>query len=392
MRSKPSLLLILAAALLSGLPGAYAEERVADLQQQSEWPAWQRFSERFIQADGRVIDITFDAKSTSEGQSYALFFALVANRPQQFETILNWTSANLADTELGAKLPGWLWGKRDDGSWGIKDRNAASDADLWIAYSLLEAGRLWQVPRYTELGKRLLDLVRKEEVVEAGKAGTLLLPGPVGFVLEGGRYRVNPSYLPGFMFRYFAAVDSRGPWQAIWNDYLQLAPQVFARGVSPDNFIVDRRGVVSSDSEREPSGSYDAIRVYMWAGMSGGDESRELLRLLAPFNKVIRNNDGVPPEKLNPATAVALASSYAPMGYSGAVLPFLSALGERKLIDEQLGRLRRDSMRAKLGGDTNYYDQVLILFGAGWQEGFYRFDASGRVEPRWLAGKARATR
>lgn len=360
----------------------HAEERREA--QRDEWPAWQRFSERFIQADGRVIDLTFDGKSTSEGQSYALFFALVANRPQQFETLLNWTSANLADGELGNKLPGWLWGKRDDGSWGIKDRNAASDADLWMAYALLEAGRLWQMPRYSALGKQLLVLVEKQEVVHAGKAGTLLLPGPVGFALEGERYRINPSYLPGFMLRYFANVDGKGPWQALWTDYLRLAPQVFASGVAPDLFIVDRRGVVSPDSERTPSGSYDAIRVYLWAGMSGGDESRELLRLLAPFSKVIQANAGVPPEKLQPATARAIAADYAPIGYSGAVLPFLSALQERRLHEKQLDRLRRDLLRAKLGGDTNYYDQALILFGEGWQEGFYRFSADGRLEPRWL--------
>lgn len=385
-------MLLAAAALLSVTATAPAEERVADLQRpQSEWPAWQRFTDRFIQADGRVIDLTFDAKSTSEGQSYALFFALVANRPQQFESLLKWTSANLADGELGAKLPGWLWGKRDDGGWGIKDRNAASDADLWIAYALLEAGRLWQMPRYTELGKQLLALVRKHEVVEAGKAGTLLLPGPVGFELSGERYRINPSYLPGFMFRYFAAVDSRGPWAAIWNDYLRLAPQVFAKGVAPDLFVVDRRGVVSADSEREPFGSYDAIRVYLWAGMSGGDESRELLSLLAPFSKVIRTNDGMPPEKVRPGTGAAVAADWAPIGFAGAVLPFLNALGERKLLAEQTSRLQRELLRAKLGADTNYYDQALILFGEGWQEGFYRFDAVGRLEPRW-SSSARVTR
>lgn len=379
--------MLLATALLSVTTATPAEERVAGVQRpQYDWPAWQRFSERFIQADGRVIDLTFDGKSTSEGQSYALFFALIANRPQQFETLLKWTSANLADGELGAKLPGWLWGKRDDGSWGIKDRNAAADADLWIAYALLEAGRLWQVPRYAELGKQMLALVQEHEVVEAGKAGTLLLPGPVGFELDGERYRINPSYLPGFMFRYFASVDSRGPWARIWNDYLRLAPQVFAKGVAPDLFVVDRRGVVSQDSEREPFGSYDAIRVYLWAGMSGGDESRELLRLLAPFNKVLHANDGVPPEKLRPGTGEAVAADWAPIGFSGAVLPFLSALGERKLSAQQVGRLQRDLLKARLGADTNYYDQVLILFGEGWQEGHYRFDAAGRLEPRWLAG------
>jgi endoglucanase len=187
-------------------------------------------------------------------------------------------------------------------------------------------------------------------------------------------------------------VDDKGPWQAIWDDYLKLAPKIFASGVAPDNFVVDRRGEVSPDSEREPSSSYDAIRVYMWAGMSGGDESRELLRLLTPFSKIVRANDGVPPEKIQPQTATVVKADWAPIGYAGAVLPFLTALGDHRLSDQQLSRLGRDQVRAKLGGDTNYYDQALILFGAGWQEGFYRFDADGRLQPRWLNPRGRIIR
>ena len=78
----------------------------------SDWPDWNYFVGRFVQADGRVIDITFDRKSTSEGQSYALFFALVANQRAQFDTILKWTSDNLASGQLGERLPAWLWGLR----------------------------------------------------------------------------------------------------------------------------------------------------------------------------------------------------------------------------------------------------------------------------------------
>ena len=88
----------------------------------SDWPEWNDFVGRFVQADGRVIDLTFERKSTSEGQSYALFFALVANQRAQFDTLLKWTSDNLAAGQLGDKLPAWLWGLRDDGSWGVKDR------------------------------------------------------------------------------------------------------------------------------------------------------------------------------------------------------------------------------------------------------------------------------
>jgi len=345
------------------------------------WPEWNAFAARFIQDDGRVIDLTFDGKSTSEGQSYGLFFALVANDRPRFDTILAWTSDNLASGGLGDELPAWHWGKRDDGEWGVKDPNAASDADLWLAYTLLEAARLWKAPRYEDTGRGLLALVREKEVVDAGAAGTLLLPGPVGFALEGGRYRVNPSYVPGFMFRYLAAVDAKGPWAAVWQSYLRLAPQAFSAGVAPDLFIVDARGRVSQDSEREPSGSYDAIRVYAWAGMSGRD-GEPLLELLRPYAAIVRA-DGAPPEKVDPATGKALAADYAPIGYAGAILPFLRALDEREALEAQLERLRRAEDEARGGAPTNYYDQALILFGKGWLDGRYAFDAEGRLAPAW---------
>ena len=127
---------------LAGLVCLALASNLAHAERQPVWPQWDEFASRFMQADGRIIDITFDRKSTSEGQSYGLFFALVANRRQQFDLILSWTSDNLAAGQLGEKLPAWLWGLREDGSWGVKDQNAASDADLWIAYALGEAGRL----------------------------------------------------------------------------------------------------------------------------------------------------------------------------------------------------------------------------------------------------------
>jgi endoglucanase len=347
----------------------------------AQWPQWDRFVDRFVQADGRVIDLTFDGKSTSEGQSYALFFALVANRRTQFDTLLAWTSDNLADGELGERLPGWVWGQHEDGHWGIKDRNAAADADLWLAYTLLEAGRLWQTPRYTVLGRQLLALVREFEVAHAGAAGPVLLPGPVGFTLSDSRFRINPSYLPGFMFRYFAAVDPQGPWAQIWGGYARMAPTIYAGGVAPDLFVVSSKGVITPDTERAPAGSYDAIRVYLWAGMSG-ENSEAIVHLLAPYAELIRTL-GAPPEKVDPVTGAPVKADYSPIGYTGAVLPFLAALHEDNLLRTQRARLVLDAARALAGGATNYYDQVLILFGQGWHDGHYKFDERGRLEPRW---------
>ncbi|MHB8742410.1 MAG: cellulose synthase complex periplasmic endoglucanase BcsZ [Sulfuricaulis sp.] len=347
----------------------------------SEWPEWNDFVARFVQADGRVMDITFGSKSTSEGQSYGLFFALVADQRNEFDTILKWTSDNLAAGQLGNKLPAWLWGLRDDGSWGVKDKNSASDADLWIAYSLLEAARLWKSPHYADIGRQMLIQIRRQEVTQAGSAGPVLLPG-YGFALDKGRFRIDPSYLPGFIFRYLASADPNGPWQSVWNGYMRMAPQIFSAGVAPDLFVVDSTGKVMPDTEREPSGSYDAIRVYLWAGMSGRN-SQEMVKMLSTYAALIRKQ-GVPPEKVNPITGVAIKSNYSPIGFSGAVLPFLSALGDKSTLKIQLDRVRADLVRAKQGEQTNYYDQVLILFGKGWLDGQYRFDDQGRLQPKWV--------
>lgn len=346
------------------------------------WPEWDDFAGRFVQADGRVIDLTFERKSTSEGQSYALFFALVANRRGHFDRILSWTSDNLAAGQLGDKLPGWHWGLREDGSWGVKDPNSASDADLWIAYALLEAARLWKAPEYARTAHRLLTQIRQHEIAQAGgAAGPVLLPAVHGFRLDAGRLRVDPSYLPGFLLRYLAEVDPQGPWQAVWDGYVRMAPCIFSAGVAPDLFVLDATGAVLPDTEREPSGSYDAIRVYLWAGMSGPN-SQPLLPLLKPYAELI-GQLGAPPEKVDPRTGAAIASSYSPIGYAGAVLPFLQALGDRKTLAQQLERVNAQAADARGGKPVNYFDQVLILFGKGWLDGRYRFDAQGRLQPKW---------
>jgi endoglucanase len=364
--------LSITAVTLANLLGAAGLAAEADAG--TAWPEWDRFADRFIQADGRVIDLTFDGKSTSEGQSYALFFALVANDRARFDAVLDWTSANLADKRLGEQLPGWLWGKHDDGHWAIKDRNAAADADLWLAYALLEAGRLWQVPKYDALGRELLELVGRHEVAHAGAAGTVLLPGPVGFVLSNDRFRINPSYLPGFMFEYFAAFDPNGPWAEIWRSYVRLAPEIYAAGVAPDEYVVSL-GVVTG-LERTGRQLRRDSRV-MGPECQRGESN--IVRLLAPFmsssGSSARRRRSVPPPACHRRGFLAI-------GFVGAALPFLAALNEDELLRAHVARLAA-RRRAKLSATTHYYDQVLILFGRVARRAV-SLRRPGRLQPKWL--------
>lgn len=152
--SRRHLLCVCALLCLNGMLSLSA---LAASRADENWRDWKAFVDSQIQADGRVIDFTTpEQQSTSEGQSYALFFALVANDRATFETVLGWTANNLCEGQLGGRLPAWQWGRRADGSYGVLDAHSAADADAWIAYALLEAGRLWRAPRYAESGRALL--------------------------------------------------------------------------------------------------------------------------------------------------------------------------------------------------------------------------------------------
>lgn len=110
-------------------------------------------------------------------------------------------------------------GKKSDDQWTVLDNNSASDSDLWIAWALLEAGRLWDTPQYTEVGKALLARIAEEEVATVPGLGPLVLPGKVGFVDDGG-WRFNPGYLPPQLATYFAAYGA--PWPKIRDNNLRL--------------------------------------------------------------------------------------------------------------------------------------------------------------------------
>jgi endo-1,4-beta-D-glucanase Y len=350
----------------------------------ADWPQYRIFVERFIQADGRVIDYSTPAQqTTSEGQSYAMFFALVANDRATFERLLAWTRTNLADNRFdatGVRLPAWQWGKRPDGSYGVLDPNSAADADLWIAYDLLQAGRLWHEPAYTELGEALAKEIERSEIVDLPRLGPMLLPGPQGFV-NGDVTRLNPSYLPLPLLRGLAHDLSTAPWTQLAANGFKLVSTTSPRGFSPD-WAAWRAGQFVVDPKSGDTGSYDAIRVYLWAGLASPADplAKRWLAAIGGMREHVART-GMPPERV--ATMSAATSGEAPLSYWGALAPYFKALGD----DHALG-LARVHLAALETADSNghdpvYYDRVLGLFGSGSIEGRYRFDEAGRLVPAW---------
>src|SRR5262245_1251535 len=342
-------------------------------------PLYQSYARAYLDNQIRVIDRDTRDRTTSEGQAYAMFFALVANDRPRFDALLRWTELNLAAGDLTAQLPAWLWGRNDNDRWGVLDANAAADADLWMAYALLEAGRAWNDQRYTSIGRSLAKRIADEEVVDIGGIGPVLLPAPKGF-RQDDAIRLNASYLPLQVFVGLGHLVPDGPWERMAQRISAVVSASAPHGFATD-WIDFEPGKGFSASE---TGSYDAIRVYLWAGMldPAAPGRDAILRSLSGMTDWLRKN-AAPPEKVRRDGSVEVPNG--PVGFSAALLPYLSAIGEKTLADSQSGRLRSapDSKTGLYGRPSRYYDQNLALFALGWTERRFWFDASGALKTWW---------
>jgi endo-1,4-beta-D-glucanase Y len=369
---------------------------------QGPWSLWSAYASRFIDAQGRVIDPQGGEHTTSEGQSYALFFALVNNDQARFDQVLKWTQTNLAQGNLATHLPAWLWGKTKEGEWKALDPNSAADSDVWIAYSLVEAGRLWKNPTYSNMGREMMGLVARQEVAELPGFGMMLMPGPTTLFIHKGKWTVNPSYVPLFIFERFSAIQPAGPWGAIalniprllkqsarhgfamdWTDY--MPSDGFYPAPSPGTQPATAQQKSGQKAEAPPAlGSYDAIRVYLWAGMlSEGQTRTEILGSISGMASYLGNH-GAPPEKVSDL-GIPLEQD-GPVGFSAALLPYLRAFPDASKVAAQ----QRIRMSAQLdpasglyGKDPAYYDQNLVLFATGFLDERFRFGLRGELKVEW---------
>jgi endoglucanase len=369
---------------------ALCVEQRCDAQQ--SWPLWESYKSHIIDRQGRVVDHSAQDRTTSEGQAYAMFFALVANDRPCFDKLLNWTEANLAAGDLTAHLPAWKWGKGKDGNRRLLDQNPATDADLWLAYDLMEAGRLWHEPRYKKLGTLLAARIALQEVSVLPGLGTTLLSGPVGFHPDPNTWLLNPSYMPPFLLAYFAKTSPAGPWGAVLQSLHPLLAQGSGAGFAMDwvsagttiRPSINPEQHASGVTDKPPIGSYDAIRVYLWLGIADPATPgvRELFATVSGMAAYLMLHD-TPPEQVDDLGHILSANS--PPGFSAALIPYLHALGLKQPERLQIDRLAatKEAPLGLYGNSGAYYDQNLALFSTGWREQRYRFDRDGNLKVKW---------
>jgi endoglucanase len=346
----------------------------AEILQQS----WSAYRERFIQADGRVIDRENNARTVSEGQAYAMLRSVFANDPDTFGLTFKWAEANLArrgsDGNRLDSLWAWKWGQ-DQQNWGILDNNFASDADLDAVTALILASRRWNRPDYLELARtKLNDLWALSTVTAPGrKSQRYFLPGPLSsFQPQPNQVYLNPSYLAPYAFRLFAQVDPNHDWLSLVNSsyqVLQNSTQLSEVGLPSDwvmlNLETGQFQAPPVTAQLRSTYSFDAYRVWWRVALDAvWFNSREAKTFLAdhlPHLQELWRTQQAIPARINlrgfPTARYEATSQYAML------YPAL------QLIDaETAAQIRQQKLLANYSNgiwdnDSAYYTQNLAWLG-----------------------------
>jgi endoglucanase len=334
----------------------------------SEWGAYRR---AYIQDDGRVIDHSQDGVTTSEGQAYALARAAWLGDLSTFDRVLSWTRHNLQAADPH-RLPAWRWGRRGDGTWGVIDENPASDADIWMAWALVTAGRRWDRPVWVADARHLMREVWETETSRLG-ARRVLLPGPWALGPGGcapgelgpepAAVIINPSYYMPFAFRLFAEVDPHHPWQELVFESYRLLDEVLTPNGAPDWVRVDgTTGQITAfaevESEKAVSG-YEALRV-PWnlaadAVWYNEPVARRLMARLDPLAARL-GREGRLPAVVRPDGSAAVA--WESRALYGSLLPVAALRGWNVDLSTRVARPAGDAP------GRSYYDDNWTWFGS----------------------------
>lgn len=225
--------------------------------------SWNSYKKHFI-SNGKVTDPQRGGMTTSEAQSYALLRAVWSDDKNTFDTVNQWTKANM-------QQPNGLltWKHQPQVPTAERDMGTASDADEDSALALLFASRKWKQPSYATAAQKIMDGIWVNEVaIVQGKP--YLSAG--NWANGDSAITINPSYLSPATYRIFAKVDKKHNWQGLVDtsyDVLNKCTQNNLDktvGVLPPAWCsIDKQTLeVRTTTSPQPTGteySYDALRV-----------------------------------------------------------------------------------------------------------------------------------
>ena len=173
-----------------------------------------RFLDRYMKQDGRVVRRDQGGDTVSEGQAYAMLASVAIGDQLRFDRAWSWAKTHLQRSD---GLLSWRW---QEGR--VPDPNSASDADLDAAHALVLAARQFGQPSYRDEGRRIARSILAKETVLLPGGSLVLVAGPWA---RTDPYAVNSSYFApsSYALRSEATGDPR------WGMLLRSSHQLVGR-------------------------------------------------------------------------------------------------------------------------------------------------------------------
>lgn len=248
--------------------------------------AWgERFLDRHVTPDGRVVRTDEGGDTVSEGQAWALLVAVALEDRDRAGSIAAWTQDHLAGDD---GLLAWRWA---DGE--VADAMPATDADLVHAWALSLGAEAFDLPTWDRRATELLGALADATAVEVPE-GPLLTAGPWATTEDAAV--VNPSYLWPAALRW---AEERGP---VLEGTLDATTALVDRLVHddtplvPDWLVVDGDGAPTSigtpaSPDDPPRHGLDAVRTWIWLASDCDPAVRDLA---APAHARFADDPGTP--------------------------------------------------------------------------------------------------
>lgn len=307
---------------------------------------WMMYKSRFITADGRIIDTGNNGASHSEGQGYGLLLALRMNDDEAFKQIWQWTKSNLQVRKDSL----FIWRKRQTTAISDEDKNNATDGDIIIAWSLLEASKKWEQTSYENEAIKVLNDIKQKLIIQKNGLD-IILPGEYGFQFPDSTI-INLSYWVYPAFKVFSEFDNDPVWRKLTASGQTLSQKArFGRWQLPPDWLEIKNDHSMAPARNKQFG-YDAVRVPLYLIL--GSINPELL---LPFVKYWCLYRGYTPAWL--ALEENVMDSYG-------ANPGIRAIKQLTLFALK----RTQSVKfAPLDKDQDYYSATLLLLSKlGYQQ------------------------
>jgi endoglucanase len=233
-----------------------------------------RFLERFVDPNGRVVRRDQGGDTVSEGQAYAMLLAVAIGDRKTFNRVWTWTKNNIQRSD---GLLSWHW---QNGS--VDDDAPSADADLDAAHALALAARRFHQPELAAVARRMGDAIRATETINTPLGG-VLAAGP----WSTGQRLANPSYTDPGAIAKLSRLGDTASWRRLLQASTRMVDSVAHTGALPPDWASvgpDGSGtpVKNPRGQGPPTFSFDAARVPIRFAASCTQSGRELAAALWP--------------------------------------------------------------------------------------------------------------